>query len=121
MYYSCDSIAVSKCGVPFSCCRGFGKTHNNTQCGFGTRTHTGGITVNVGPSDVIYSQGCTNRIVVYIQENLTTVAIGLLVFFLPQILSMFLAVTFMGQVEDEIEYWKQKEEMKNRGYYYRQA
>ncbi|XP_063721264.1 tetraspanin-33-like [Symsagittifera roscoffensis] len=119
MYYSCDSIAVSKCGVPFSCCRGFGEVHNNTQCGFGVRAGSEEDTINTALSDRIFTGGCTNRIIVYINENLSTVAIVLLLFFLPQLMSMFLAVTFMGQVEDEIEYWKQREDMEKRGYYFR--
>ncbi|XP_075258210.1 tetraspanin-17-like [Convolutriloba macropyga] len=119
MYYACDSIAVSNCGVPFSCCRGFGVAHNNTQCGFGVRSGSSDNTINTALSEVIFSGGCTNRIVVYINENLSTIAIVLLLFFLPQVLSMFLAVTFMGQVEDEIEYWKMREDMEKRGYYFR--
>lgn len=119
MYFACDSIAVSKCGVPFSCCRGFGSSHNNTQCGFGIRQKSDGTKVDMALVNVIYTGGCTNRILVYINENLTTVAVVLLLFFLPQIVSMFLAVTFMGQVEDEIEYWEQKKQYEEKGIYYK--
>ena len=85
------------------------------------RTGNQGSVINANLNDVIFSGGCTNTIIVYVNENLTTIAVVLVLFFLPQILSMFLAVTFMGQVEDEIEYWKRKEEYERQGYYLRRA
>ncbi|ESO84008.1 hypothetical protein LOTGIDRAFT_184042 [Lottia gigantea] len=70
-YYNCSSTAVSRCGVPSSCCRQLG--NSGVQCGYNSRRH-GEQYANA----VIYITGCIHPLMTVFQDNL--VIIGLLAF-----------------------------------------
>lgn len=89
VYYNCSSPALSRCGVPISCCR----VPSNVQCGFHTR-----IEDEVYAAHTIYTKGCIHFLMLILKDNL--IIIGLITFGvgLVELFSILLAHSLVKEI-----------------------
>ncbi|KAF4091705.1 hypothetical protein AMELA_G00039840 [Ameiurus melas] len=107
VYFDCNQRNPSKerCAVPFSCCTPVPRqTVINTMCGFGVQTEK-----NLEAVESIYTEGCADRAVNWIESHLLlvgTVALGLA---LPQVVNTIIPIAgivlsqvLVSQIQNEI-------------------
>ncbi|XP_023445919.1 tetraspanin-33 isoform X2 [Dasypus novemcinctus] len=100
MYFNCsdDNPSRERCSVPYSCCL---PTPNqaviNTMCGQGMQERE-----YLEASEVIYTNGCIDKLVNWIHSNLFLlggVALGLAI---PQLVGILLSQILVNQIKDQI-------------------
>uniref|UniRef100_A0A8C7C9W9 Tetraspanin n=1 Tax=Neovison vison TaxID=452646 RepID=A0A8C7C9W9_NEOVI len=101
MYFNCseDNPSRERCSVPYSCCL---PTPNqaviNTMCGQGMQALD-----YLEASNVIYTNGCIDKLVNWIHSNLFLlggVALGLAI---PQLVGILLSQILVNQIKDQIK------------------
>ncbi|XP_014860903.1 PREDICTED: tetraspanin-33-like isoform X2 [Poecilia mexicana] len=100
LYFNCsqENPSSERCAVPYSCCTPVpGETVVNTMCGFGIQTQQ---SQEVDGS--IYSVGCADRAVLWIESHLLLVGALTLGLALPQIAGIVLSQILISQIQDEI-------------------
>ncbi|XP_070556017.1 tetraspanin-17-like [Ptychodera flava] len=97
LYFNCSSPAVSKCGVPFSCCIfPEGSMVIDYQCGYGKRLVSGAAAES---EYEIYKGGCVAAIDDWLTQNLIIVAavIGCIILF--QVMALSFVKCLVGDIK----------------------
>ncbi|XP_046720969.1 tetraspanin-33b [Silurus meridionalis] len=100
IYFNCSqgNPSTERCAVPFSCCTPVPiETVINTMCGFGVQTQK-----YLEAAVSIFTEGCADRAVTWIESHLLfvgTMALGLA---LPQIGGIVLSQMLVSQIQNEI-------------------
>ena len=98
-YFNCSNPGYEACGVPFSCCK---DTNNNRQCGRGVRSDS----VDYGERiSRIYTVGCVDVVINWFKDNLIVLAGVGTAALVMQIVNLFMAYTFRGQILDIKNSW----------------
>ncbi|XP_060779681.1 tetraspanin-33b [Neoarius graeffei] len=100
IYFKCNQSNPNKerCAVPLSCCTPVPReTVINPMCGFGVQTQK-----YLEAAQSIYTEGCADGAVTWIESHLLlvgTLALGLA---LPQIAGIVLSQTLVSQIQNEV-------------------
>lgn len=105
-YYRCRQLAsIRSCGVPWSCC--LGKFYRNRHCGLKIRANRHKVDIE----KTVHTAGCLDKGFSFFENNLTIIAVIVLICTLPLIIEIFLIATLKKQVTSQIkQYNKLKEE-----------
>ena len=94
VYFNCSAIGAEACGVPKTCCKS-SEEEINSQCGF----EVGNMEAHEAEKK-IHIQGCLTTAVNWFKNNLIAIAITSFGILLLQIISLWLATSLRGQVQD---------------------
>ncbi|KAL4625091.1 tetraspanin-33-like [Arapaima gigas] len=100
LYFNCSQQNPSpeRCAVPSSCCTPVPEEAViNTMCGFGVQTQK-----YLEAAKTIYTAGCADKAVMWIESHLLLVGALALGFALPQIAGIVLSQILISQIEEEI-------------------
>ncbi|XP_023204716.1 tetraspanin-33-like isoform X2 [Xiphophorus maculatus] len=100
LYFNCseENPSSERCAVPYSCCSPVpGEMVINTMCGFGIQTQK---SQEVDKS--IYSMGCADSAVMWMESHLLLVGALTLGMALPQIAGIVLSQILITQIQNEI-------------------
>lgn len=98
-YHACDAPGPSACGVPYSCCLpSSGSSVVNTMCGYDT------IAMQITEAvHVVYLRGCIDGVLDYLWNNLEIFGGILIGILLPQVLGVWLCLSYRVVLEQVIE------------------
>lgn len=100
-YFVCGGPSPEECSVPHTCCIRQEDQKPNIQCGWQVRKQH-----RLALKNKIYITGCLDAVWEWFRNHLVIVAAVAVAFAFPEVAGIVMTHLFIGQIQEQIEAWK---------------